>query len=129
MPIHEALLRLSRPRRVDLPVVRGDSIRLVFTVKTSEGTRVPLTGLSGTAIARVSVDDATSYPMTVEVSQSVAGLPDTGRITITAVGSDTLLWPDVGHWGLQVQDATPNGAFRKTLCQGRLRLVRDVVVP
>ncbi len=129
MPLHAALLRLTQPLRVDLRVTRGDSVLLVFTVRTSEGTRVPLTGLTGRAVVRVSVDDTTTYPLAVDVSQAVAGESDCGRITVTADGATTLLWPEVGHWGLQVEDDSPNGAVRKTLLQGRLRLVRDVVVP
>lgn len=129
MPISDALLRLSRPLRVDLNVVRGDSVLLVFTVRTSEGTRVPLTGLSALAVVRTAIDDTTTYTLDVAVSQSAAGLPDTGRLTVTAPGARTLLWPDVGHWGLQLQDDSPDGAFRKSVVQGRLRLVRDVVVP
>lgn len=129
MPVHDALLRLSKPLRVDLNVVRGDSVLLVFTVRTSEGTRIPLTGLSAQAVVRVSIDDTTTYTLDVAVSQSAAGQSDTGRLTVTAPGSRTLLWPDVGHWGLQLQDASLDGTFRKSICQGRLRLVRDVVVP
>lgn len=129
MPVHDALLRLSKPLRVDLNVTRGDSVLLVLTVRTNEGTRVPLTGLSGQAVARIAIDDTTTYTLDVAVSQSAAGQADTGRITLTAPGARTLLWPDVGHWGLQLQDSSPDGAFRKSICQGRLRLVRDVVVP
>lgn len=118
------LERLTKPQRLDLPVVRGDSIYFVITLK-ERGKRVPLDGKTGKAAIREAFDYPIAVELTVTVDQSTTG-STVGDITIEATGEQTQTFPQFGVWDLQISDGTTTGDFRKTLVQGSIKFVRDV---
>ncbi len=118
------LERLTKPQRLDLPVVRGDSIYFVITLK-ERGKRVPLDGKVGKAAIREAFDYPIVTELTVTVDTSTTGAT-VGDITVEATGEQTQTFPQFGVWDLQISDGTTTGDFRKTLVQGSIKFVRDV---
>jgi len=118
------LERLTKPQRLDLPVVRGDSVYFVITLK-DRGKRVPLDGKVGRAAIREAFDYPVVTELTVTVDESTTG-PTVGDITVEATGQQTQTFPQFGVWDLQISDGSIDGTFRKTLVQGTIKFVRDV---
>ena len=121
------LEKLQLPGTTNLNVVRGDSLALEVRVKDkSTGAPIPLTGYVGAAGVRMALDSPVLTSLTVVVDQSASGA-NTGLVTVTATGQQTGAFPEFGVWDLQISDGSPSGVFRKTLLQGKLVFVRDVV--
>lgn len=121
------LERLTVPKRVTLPVVRGDSVYFLIKLKDQEagGSAVPLDGKVGKASIRKAIDAPVETMLAVTVDQTTTGAT-VGHILIQATGEQTTLFPEFGVWDLQLSDGSPTGVFRKTLVQGPLKFVRDV---
>ena len=118
------LERLTKPQRLNLPVVRGDSIYFLITLK-DRGKRIPLNGKTGKAAIRKAFDYPVVTELTVTVDQSTTG-STVGDIIVEATGEQTQVFPEFGVWDLQISDGSVDGTFRKTLVQGTIEFVRDV---
>lgn len=129
MPTPNILETQQRPKKVNLVVTRGDSLRVEILISES-GTPISLTGKTGAATIRRAYDDPDAVPisLTVNVSQSAAGQSDTGLCVITATGDETALFPEIGVWDFQLSDGSSTGVYRKTMVMGSLVFTRDVTV-
>jgi hypothetical protein len=121
----DELALITGPVHKDLTVYRGDSLRVEFRLRKCSGSYLVLTGLDGRATIRLAKDD-NATPVTLAVAVDQTSGPTRGTVVVTATPQQTLVFPQVGVWDLELH--TTDGTFRKTVVAGRLQFTRDVTM-